>query len=453
VAWSQKIMLVAPVLGGVILVVRLLSAEPAERPDQWSQWRGSDGSGVSREANLAAEWNSDKNIRWKTLIPGRGHSSPVVWDSRIFLTTDLEGDVVPGAKAVTHVIEGKEFKHPDSLGADRRHTLKLLCVNRDSGKIMWERTAYEGTVYDDRHRKASYASPTPATDGTRVYAWFGSEGLYCYDFSGRLVWKASLGPIATVGVGTGTSPILFENLVILLCDEDNGDKSFIAALDKKTGKIAWKTARNVQASWGTPLLVRTPERSEVVCSGNEWILSYDPKSGRELWRAKGHGSNAIPSPVAGHGMVFVYAGFPTKRTFAIRLGASGDLTGTPNILWEYDKGTAYVPSSILYGDFLYHMTDRGLLTCLDAKSGAVRYDNGRVPVPATFTASPVAFDGKILLTSEDGDTYVIKAGPVHEVMLVNTVGEPVYASPAVSHGRIFIRGEKNLYCIGSPKAK
>lgn len=414
----------------------------------WCQWRGADGTGVSQEIGLPFEWAPGKNIRWKTPLPGRGHSSPAVWGNRIFLTTDIEGEVIPGAKAVIHFDEGKEFKHPDAVGGDRRHSMKVLCLDSDTGKLLWERTAYDGRVHDDRHRKGSYAAPTPATDGTRVYAWFGTEGLYCYDFSGKLKWKASLGPIPTLGMGAGSSPVLYANLVILLCDEDSGNQSFVAALDKKTGKQVWRTPRKVQASWATPLVVRTQNRDELICSGNEWIISYNPATGAELWRTKGHGSNAIGSPLAGHGMAFVYAGFPEKRTFAIRLGATGDLTGGPDIAWTYEKGTAYVPSSILYGDYLYLMTDRGILTCLDAKTGVVQYDNGRIPVPATFTASPVACEGRILLTSEEGDTFVIKAGPKHEVVGTNSLDEPVFASPAISQGHIYIRGERHLYCIG-----
>ncbi|PYU95658.1 MAG: hypothetical protein DMG08_04450 [Acidobacteria bacterium] len=429
--------------------VLCILAASLTRAANWPQWRGSAGTGVSTETRLPADWSSEKNIRWKTPIPGRGHSSPIVWGNRIFLTTDIEGEVVPGAKAVRHIMQGTDFKHPDSAGADRKHILKLICLDRDTGKILWERTAYEGTVYDDRHRKGSYASSTPATDGAHVYAWFGSEGLYCYDFSGKLIWKSSLGPVPQMGMGTGTSPVLYQNLVILQCDEDNGEKSFIAALNKETGEEMWKAARNVQASWATPLIVPGPKLAELISSGNEWIVSYDPATGKELWRTKGLESNAIPSPVAGQGLVFVSAGFPAKRTFAIRLGASGDLTGSPDIAWRYERGTAYVPSGILYGNYLYLTTDRGILTCLDARTGAVQYENGRVPVPATFTASPVACDGKILLTSEDGDTFVIKAGPSHEVLRTNSIEEPVYASPAISQGMLFIRGEKNLYGIGT----
>ena len=415
----------------------------------WPQWRGPDGSGISTEKNLPAAWTPTTNIKWKAAIPGRGHSSPIVWGNRVFVTTAVEGDAVPGAKAAKHMIGDKEFVHPDSIGADRKHQFKVIALNRESGKVVWEATAWEGTPYDNRHRKSSYAASTPATDGKLVYAFFGTEGLYAYDFNGKLAWKAQLGNMANLGMGTGTSPILFENLVIVQCDEDNGEGSFIVALDKKSGKEAWRTPRKIQISWSTPLLVKSATRSELITSGTETVISYDPATGKELWRHKGLESNAIPSPVANSDMVYLVAGFPAKIAMAIKLGGNGDLTGTPNVPWQYAKGTAYVPSPILYGDYLYLTTDRGILTCIDAKTGEVKYEGGRIPIPATFTASPVAFEGKILMTSEDGDTFILKAGPKHEVLATNSVGEPVYASPAIADGRIFIRGEKNLYCIGS----
>ncbi|MGH7493559.1 MAG: PQQ-binding-like beta-propeller repeat protein [bacterium] len=420
----------------------------APKDTNWSQWRGSDGTGVSSETNLPVEWSSNKNIKWKAPLSGSGHSSPIVWGDRVFLTSEIEGEVVAGAQAVKHVNEGEDYKHPDAVAADRHHTFKVMCLARDSGKLLWEKTAYEGSVFDDRHRKSSHAAPTPATEGKYVYAYFGTEGLYCFDFKGNLIWKAMPGPIATLGMGVGTSPLLFENLIILQCDEDNGEKSFMIAYDAKSGKEAWRVPRKIQVSWSTPLLVRTAQRPELIASGNESIISYDPKTGKELWRMKGHESNAVPSPVAGHGMVYVSTGYPLKRTFAVKLGASGELDSlNANIIWRYNKGSAYVPSPILYGDYLYLMTDRGLLTCLEAKTGQVVYEGARLPVPATFTASIVAYEDKLLLTSEGGETFVIKAGAKHEVLAMNSIEEPVYASPAISSGMIFIRGERNLYCI------
>ena len=426
-----------------------LSIVAAGSAANWPQWRGPDGSGISTEKNLPTEWSPTKNIKWKTPIEGRSHSSPIVWDNKIFVTTAVEGAEVPGAKAAKHLLDNKEFVHPDSVGANHKHTFKVVALNRDNGKVLWDVVAWEGTPYDDRHRKSSYAASTPATDGKLVYAYFGSEGLYAYDFNGKLAWKVDVGKLANLGLGTATSPILFENLVIIQADEDNGEKSFIVAYDKKTGKEAWKMQRKVQISWSTPILARAAKRTELITSGTESIIAYDPATGKELWTHKGLESNAIPSPVTNNEMVYVVAGFPTKITMAIRLGESGDLTGTANVPWQYAKGTAYVPSPIVYGDYLYLTTDRGILTCIDAKTGKVMYEGGRIPIPATFTASPVAFDGKILLTSEDGDTFIVKAGPKHEIIGTNSVGEPVYASPAIADGRIYIRGEKNIYCIGS----
>ncbi|HKY42359.1 MAG TPA: PQQ-binding-like beta-propeller repeat protein [Pyrinomonadaceae bacterium] len=424
-------------------------AEGATAGD-WPQWRGPDGSGISNEKNLPSEWSSTKNIKWKTAIEGRAHSSPIVSGNRIFLTTAIEGAEVPGAKAAKHMLGDKEFVHPDSIGANKKHTFKVVALDRDSGKIVWQATAWEGTPYDDRHRKSSYAASTPATDGKMVYAWFGTEGLYAFDFKGKLAWKAQVGNIATLGMGTATSPILFENLVIVQADEDNGEASTIVAFDKKTGKEVWKQSRKgVQVSWSTPLLVKTANRAELIASGTEFVIAYDPATGKELWRHKGVESNAIPSPVANNEFVYLVAGYPAKIAMAIRLGQNGDLTGTPNVPWKYAKGTAYVPSPILYGDYLYLTTDRGILTALDAKTGEVKYEGGRTPVPATFTASPVAFEGKILMTSEDGDTFIIKAGPKHEIIGTNSLGEAVYASPAIADGRIYIRGEKHLYAIGN----
>ena len=431
-----------------------LRLDAAVGPDaNWPQWRGPHGLAVSSETGLPTEWTPSANIVWKTEIPGRGHSSPIVWGDRIFLTTSLKGEQVPGRKAPVHPGFDLEpgYVHPDSTDVNYRHTLKVLAVDATSGRIVWERTAYDGVMFDDRHRKNTFASPTMATDGRLVFAFFESLGLYAYDFHGHLQWRAELGPIIKAGLGPGTSPVIFEDLVILLCDQEMGTGSYIAAFDRATGKRMWRTERTNRRSWATPLLVRAGDRTELVTSGAESVIAYDPATGRELWRANGTQSHPIPSAVAGHGLVFVSAGSQAKRALAIRLGGSGNVSDSPSVVWRYNKGTAYVPSPILYGRYLYLMTDTGLLTCLDAVTGERLYEGGRVPVPATFTASPVAFDDRLLLTSEDGDTFVIKAGPAHEVLRTNSVGEPVYASPALANGRIYIRGERHLFAIGAGK--
>ena len=435
-------------VAGIVLVASVARAADPAADARWAGWRGPGGQGIAAANGLPTEWSESKNLAWKTAIPGKGHSSPVVWGDRIFLTTAIEGAVVPGAKAVQHVDEGKEFIHPDAVGADRKHKFEVLAIDAKTGKILWEKVAFEGTPHDSAHRKASFASPTAVTDGKRVYAFFGSEGLYAYDFDGKRLWKAAMPGIANMGVGYGTSPVLHDGFVILQCDEDGGVESFIAAYDAATGKEAWRVPRKIQVSWATPVIVRAGERDELVTAGAEWLIAYEPKTGKELWRSKGLGSNAVPTPVVGKDIVVLTSGYPSKRAIAIKPGGSGDITGSDRVLWTYEKGTAYVPSPILYGDFVYLVTDKGLMTCLDAKTGAVRYEGARLPVPATFMASPVAFEGKILLPSQDGDVFVIKAGPAHEVLRTNSLGEPISASPAIANGRIYIRGEKTLFAIG-----
>ncbi len=442
--WARR----AAVFFALVSLLSLSQATALMKGSNWAGWRGPEGQGISDEKNLPVEWSESKNVRWKTPIPGRGFSSPIIWGNRVFLTTAIEGDVIPGQKAVVHNIGGQEFKHPDWVSSDRSHTFKVICLDTESGKMLWEKTAYEGKVFDHRHRKSSFASPTATTDGQYVYAYFGSEGLYCYDFKGNEIWKTSLGGVPTLGMGVGTSPVLYENLLIIQCDQDGGENSFITALDKKTGKEAWRQKRPVQVSWTTPVIARSGSRAELITNGNEWIISYDPATGKEWWRCKGVESNAIHTPLVGPGFVIVSAGYPAKRTIAIKLGATGDISGTPNVMWKYEKGTAYVASPILYSDYLYLVTDKGILSCLDPRTGEVKYEGGRVPVPASFMASPVAFEGNILLPSEDGDTFVVRAGLKHEIVRTNSLGEPVYTTPSIAGGKIFLRGEKNLYCIG-----
>jgi len=446
--YSSRI-ITALVISVLLSVTLLNSSAGASGGANWPQWRGPDGQGVSAETGLPTEWSDVKNVKWKTPIAGRGHSSPIVWDKKIFLTSNVDGEKIEGrTPGVTHKMsDGSTFVHPDAVGADLKHTFKVICLDRDSGKVLWERVAYEGPVQDSRHKKASFASSTPATDGKYVFAFFGSEGLYAYDFKGKQIWKQNLGTLGTASVGYGVSPILYGNLVIMQCD-DSGMHSFIVAFDKKTGKEVWRVPRKVDVTWTTPVLVQTSKGTELVTGAAEAIIAYDPATGKELWRHKGLESNAVPTPVVSNDLVILTSGSPNKIALALKAGGTGDVTGTSQLAWSYNKGTAYVPSPILYGDYVYLMTDRGLLTCLDAKTGKVVYEGARVPKPSTFQASPVAFEGKILLTSEEGETFVLKAGPKHEVLRSNSVGEPVSASPAIANGNIFIRGEKHLFAIG-----
>ena len=438
-------MLVVRAKTGLLLSLTILASATLAARENWPQWRGPGGQGVSTDGQAPTEWSPDKNIAWKAELPGTGMSSPIVWGNRIYVTSVIEGDVVPGHRAVKHR-QGREedWIHPDSVAGDKKHTFKVLALEASSGRILWERTAYEGTVYDARHRRSSFAGPTPVTDGTMVFAYFGPEGLYAYDAIGNLAWKA-VAPFATLGLGTGTSPVLYDNLVIVQRDEDNGDHSALVAYDKKTGREVWNTKRTVEITWSTPVLVQAAGRTELVTNGSELVIAYDPATGKELWRTTGVQSNAIHTPLVGHGLVIVTAGYPVKKVIALRPGAVPE---GQRVAWEYTRGTGYVLSNILYGDYLYLFTDNGLVTCLDPKTGTVKYEGGRIPVPARFMGSPVAFSGFVAMTSEEGDTFMLKAGPAHEIVRTNSVDEPVYSSPAIANGRIYIRGDKHLFAIG-----
>jgi len=425
----------------------LLAAAVAAEDANWPQWRGPRRNGVSNETGLPLEWSATENVLWKTAIEGRGHSSPVVWGDRIFVTTDIEGEAIDGASAPKHIRDGEVYLHPDSQSGDRRHTLKVVALDAGSGAILWSRTAHDGRVFDNRHRVNTYASPTAVADGERVYVYFGSEGLQAYDFEGALVWSKDLGDLPSWGHGQGTSPLLYRDVLILQVDKNQGEGSFIAAFDRATGREVWRTPRRERINYSSPLLVETRARAEVVTTSYDVVISYDPATGSELWRSEGFLGNAVPSPVASENTVFVVSGYPDKVSRAIRIPRRE--AESPAVLWEYKKGSGYTPSPLLYDGYLYLVSDKGMLTCLEPETGTVVYEGGRFPMPSFVRASPVAWEDKILLAGEEGDLVVVQAGPIHKVLAVNSVGEPIIASPAIASGRLYLRGASHLYAIGA----
>jgi outer membrane protein assembly factor BamB len=416
----------------------------------WPALRGADGRGVSAERGLPVEWSGTENVAWKMAIPGRGHSSPIISGDRIFLTTAIRKEAVEGHDAVIHTMpDGSDFLHPDSVDAEYVHEYRVLAIDVESGEILWNSLAAEGLPYDDRHNASSYASPTPITDGERLYAYFGTPGVFAFDLEGSALWKVDLGPMATLGMGVGTSPLLFGDLLIIQADLEIGEDSFLVALDKHTGEERWRTSRaGIEVSWTTPVLVATEDRNELVTSGNQLLISYNPATGEELWRMDGLHSNSIHRPLVHGDTVILTAGYPTRILKAVRLGGSGDLTDSEYLRWTYNKGTAYVASSLAYDGQVYALADNGVVTALDADTGEIVYEGGRPPVPQRFYASPIAYDGKFLLVGEDGEIFVIRAGPEFEVLATNSMGEKLWATPAIANGRIYIRGSEHLYAIG-----
>jgi outer membrane protein assembly factor BamB len=425
-----------------LLVLAATAAWSAD--NDWPGWRGPAGNGVSPLKKLPTTWSAEQNIAWSTPLEGKGHSSPAVWGNRVFLTVDLEGDPVPGKVVPKHTAQGRPFRNPDSCCADKKHTIKLKCFDAGTGKQVWETVLHDGEVYDETHRWSNYATTTPTVDGKFVYVSLGAEGFFKVDWNGKIVWKADLGKIDTVGLGYGPSPVLYKDKVIVLADQDSGEKSFIAALSTATGQVVWKTTRTMSQTWTTPVLVD----GQLIVNASDFVAAYNPENGQELWRAPGPGGFIVHTPVVGAGMIFASVGFPVKKTVAIRLKPE---EGQDRVAWTYTKGTSYIPSPLVYGDYLYLMSDSGMLTCLDARTGEPKYESKRVPKPAKFNSTMVAFDGKILLTSEDGDTFFIKAGPEFEVLSTGSVGEPVIASLALAGDSIYVRSTQALYRIREKK--
>jgi outer membrane protein assembly factor BamB len=377
----------------------------------------------------------------------------VVWGDKIFVTTAVSS----AAKDETRF---GPFGDVEPVKDDPKHAWKVLCIDKSTGKILWEQTAYEGIPKVKRHPKSSHAASTPVTDGKYLIANFGSEGLYAYDFNGKLLWKQDLGVLDSGWFYDvdyqweyGSSPIIYKNLVIVQADIQKN--SFIAAYDIKTGKLVWKTLREELSSWGTPTVYEGKQRAELIANGTKAIRSYDPATGKELWRLGPMSEITTPTPFVAHDLIFVTSGYPpVQPIYAIRPGGNGDLTlkdgkeSSEFIAWSKQRGGPYMSTPIVYGELLYSCSTQGVLTAYNAKTGERVYQERLGGTGGSFTASPVASDGKIYLASEDGDVFVVKAGPKYELLAKNPVGEVMMATPAISDGLVIVRTISHLFAFG-----
>jgi outer membrane protein assembly factor BamB len=427
----------------VVLTVSLLAAA-ARGDDNWPQWRGPLATGVSPTGDPPLSWNGadGTNIRWKTPIPGRGHSTPIVWGDRVFLTT-----AIPIGPALPPRPSTAPGNH-DNLPVTHRHRFVVLAVDRTNGKIVWQRTLHEALPEEQGHRTASLASSSPVTDGEHLIVQFGTFGLYCLDLDGNLVWKADFGPMQSLhGHGEGSSPVLHAGT--LVANYDHEGQSFVVALDKRTGRELWKVKRNEVTSWATPIIVEHAGKPQVVISGTGKIRGYDLASGKVLWECGGLSANVVASPVAGDGMVFAGSSYDKRALLAIRLdGAAGDITGTDRIAWRRFRGTPYVPSPLLVDGGLYFLTHyQGVLTRVDAQTGEERPGPIRLEGIGNVYASPVAAAGRIYIVDLEGSTAVLAAGPIPRLWSVNRLSDSIAASPAIAGRELFLRGEKFLYCL------
>lgn len=408
----------------------------------WPEWRGPLGVGVAPDANPPVKWSESENIRWKVPLPGRGHSSPIVWGNRIFITTSVPygAEQSPGARP-------RHGSH-DNLSRLRSQQFVVICINRRDGRIIWQRTVHKRLPHEGGHNTASHASNSPATDGKHVFAFFGSHGLYCLDFQGKIQWKRDLGEMKSKhGHGEGSSPTLFGDMVIINWDHEG--QSFVVAFDKDSGKQQWKTMRDEVTSWATPIIARNAGKPQVVISGTNRIRGYDPASGKVIWECGGLSANIVCSPVASDGMVYAGSSYGKQALLAINLkGSSGDITGTDQIVWRRDRGTPYVPSLLLYGESLYFLRHyQGVLSRVNVKTGKDQGGPSRLPGIRNVYASPVGAGGRVYITDLKGTTLVISHDDKLAILAQNKLNDSFSASAAVVEREIFLRGEKHLYCI------
>lgn len=422
----------------------------AARAADWPQFRGPGGTGVVTGKVLPPDtWTAKENVAWKYEVPGHGWSCPIVVGGKVFVTSCVTDAKVAAPKT-------GYYAPKDAKTHDGEHRWTLFCLDAAAGKVLWEKVAHKGKPQHPIHVKASYASETPVSDGERVYAYFGNVGLFCYDLTGKPLWSKSWDVVPTqLDWGTGASPVLHEERIYIV--NDNEKASFIVAIDKLTGKEVWKTDRAEKSNWATPFIWNSGKRTEIVTCGKGKVRSYD-LDGKLLWEFGGMSSICVPSPVVAGDLLIISSGYEFGRprpVFAVKPGASGDISlqkgekSNLDIAWSNDMAGAYHPTPLVLGDHLYVLYSTGFLACYEAKTGKLVYEKQRLG--GSFTASPWSYDGKIFCLSEEGTTYVVKAGKEFELLGKNVLGEVSLATPAVADGKLFLRTREALYCIGSAK--
>ncbi len=432
-----------------ILMLGVAVTASGQVTDNWPQFRGAGSSGVAQGVKLPANWSATQNVAWVTPIPGKAWSSPVVWGDKVFVTSAVS------AKEVEPPKKGLYVWGFWGTRADSEHRWTVYCLDFATGKVLWERVAYRGPVPGAIHGKNSYASETPVTDGERVIACFGNIGMFCYDMNGRELWAQKWDSYPTrLGWGPAASPVLYKDRVYY-CN-DNDKRSFLVALDARTGKPVSRVERDEPSNWATPFVWENAQRTEIITPGRKKVRSYD-LAGKLLWELSGMSTITIPTPVANREMLYVSSGYVSdalRPLYAIRPGATGDIslkddeTSNKFVAWSDRKGGPYNPSPLLHGEHLYVLYDRGLLSCYDARTGRPVYTRQRLsPGASAFTASPWACDGKIYCLSEDGETFAVQAGPEFKVLGSNRLDEMTLSTPAVVRDSAIIRTFSKVYRI------
>jgi outer membrane protein assembly factor BamB len=414
------------------LAVNALADSAAEK--FWPQWRGPLANGVAPYADPPLTWSETNHIKWKLGIPGEGDATPIIWGDRVFLLS---------AVPVDDPAQANKEKAPNGT-----FRFTVFCIDRTSGKILWQKVAREASPHEGHQENNTFASGSPVTDGNFIWAFFGSRGLYCYDYEGNLKWQKDFGPMKTkMGFGEGASPALSGDTLVIYWDHEGDD--FIAAFDKTTGKELWRQPRNEGTGWSTPLIVDFNGQKQVVVNATSKVRSYDLATGKELWSCAGQTVNAIPSPVAQGDMVYLTSGFRGNALQAIHLGRTGDLTGTDAIAWSHNKSTPYIPSPLLTENYLYLVSgNENMLSCFDAKTGEAYFERERLESIRGIYASPVSARDRIYVLGREGLCLVLKKGPKPEILAANKLEDSRSdSSIALVDKQLFLRAAHTLYCI------
>lgn len=418
-----------------------ISAQQAADIENWPQWRGPLGTGAAVKGNPPTEFSETKNLKWKTEIPGKGHATPIVWENKIIVQT-----AVPTSEKGDTAMIAKASRMPGNI-TELIQDFKVIMIDRKTGKIIWEKSVTREMPLEGTHNLGSWASNSPCTDGEFIYAYFGSRGLFCLDFNGNIVWKSDFGQLQkNMSFGEGESPYLYKDQLFIQWDSE--DKSFIAAINKKTGNEVWRIERDEKTSWATPLVIEINGKAQVITSATNQVRSYDYNTGEIIWTCTGMTRNVIPNPVYENGILFVMSGFRGNALFAIDLAkAKGDITGTDVILWNYNQDTPYTPNPLLMDGKLYFLrANNGELTCLDAKTGKMFYSKKKLEGISTLYSSPSGVGDKIYIAAENV-CLVLKAGENPEILSTNTLEDNFHASPVIAGNELFLRGFKSLYCF------
>ena len=440
----MKRSLVAALACATLSLPALAGEKRLDPLNQWPQWRGPLSTGVAPHGNPPVIWSEGRNVRWKTAIPGIGHSTPIIWGDRIFITAAVPyGEALP---PLTRDVPGAHHNLP-SL---RHQRFIALAVSRRDGTILWDRTLRTERPHEGTHATGSWASNSAVTDGERLFISFGSRGLYALDLDGGRLWEKDLGDMQTRhGHGEGSSPALHGDTLIV--NWDHQGQSFVIALDARTGRQRWKVARDEITSWSTPLVVEHDGRTQVIISATGRVRSYDLADGEVIWECRGLSRNVVASPVAADGFVYIGNSYDWQAMFAIRLdGARGDITNTDAVVWTLDRHIPYVPSPLLYDGMLFFLKhNQGILTNLNVKTGKPLFGPRRLPGIQSVFASPVGAADRVYIASRNGTTAVIRRGATFEFLARNRLDDSFSASPAIAGDELYLRGERNLYCIAA----